>query len=295
MKSRFLPLNNLIAPVVLLAAFVVAPALSADSKRPADIGLDLAGMDRSVKPGDDFFRYANGTWMKETEIPADRGVFGVGAEVADLTNQRTGGLIEQAAASKAPAGSTARKIGDFYPAFMDLPTIEKRALQPLQPTFDRIAAIRDVASLSRYLGGTMRADVDALNATNFYTDNILGLWVAQDFNDSTRYVPFLLQGGLDMPDRDYYLDPSPRMEEIRGQYKAHIVSVLKLAGLENAEERGARIFDLERRIAEAHWKREQSEDVTHANNPWARKRFDTDAPGMDWSAFFAEAGLGGQN
>src|SRR6188768_1564344 len=142
MKSRSLPLNNLIAPVVLLGAFVVAPALSADSKRPADIGLDLAGMDRSVKPGDDFFRYANGTWIKETEIPADRGVFGVGAEVADLTNQRTVELIQQAAASNAPSGSTARKIGDFYAAFMDLPTIEKRALQPLQPTFDRIAAIR---------------------------------------------------------------------------------------------------------------------------------------------------------
>ena len=90
---------------------------------------------------------------------------------------------------------------------MDLPAIEAKGLRPLQPAFDRIAAIRDVRDLSRVLGGTLRADVDALNATNFYTDNLFGLWVAQDFNDSTRYVPFLLQGGLDMPDREYYLDP----------------------------------------------------------------------------------------
>ena len=214
--------------------------------------------------------------------------------VADLTNDRTVELIQQAAGGTPATGSAARKIGDYYTSFMDLPAIEARGLRPLQPAFDRIAAIGDVRGLSRVLGGTLQADVDAMNSTNFYTDNLFGLWVAQDFNDATRYVPFLLQGGLDMPDRDYYVDPSPRMAEIRTKYEAHIAAVLKLAGLADAGARAARIFDLERRIAEAHWKREESEDVRRANNPWTRKQFDTTAPGIDWTAFFAEAGLAGQ-
>jgi predicted metalloendopeptidase len=161
----------------------------------------------------------------------------------------------------------------------------------LQPTFDRIAAIRDVPSLSRHLGGTLRADVDAMNATNFYTDNLLGLWVAQDFDDSTRYAPFLFQGGLDMPDREYYVDPSPRMEGIRTKFQAHVAAVLKLAGSKDPAERAARVYDLERRIAQAHWKREDSEDVQKANNRWGRKQFDTAAPGIEWSEFFRAAGL----
>src|SRR5512132_2340781 len=237
------PSNPLIVRLAVFVALAPGAVLAREAPSPAPaVGIDLAGMDRTVKPGDDFFRYANGTWLRATEIPADRGVFGVSSTVTDLTNQRTVELIQQAAGGAAPAGATARKIGDFYSTFMDLPGIEARGLRPLQPTFDRIAALRDVHGLSRYLGGTLRADVDALNATNFYTDNILGLWVAQDFNDSTRYVPFLLQGGLDMPDREYYLDPEPRMEEIRGKYKAHIAAVLALAGLEGREARAARIF-----------------------------------------------------
>jgi predicted metalloendopeptidase len=178
---------------------------------------------------------------------------------------------------------------------MDLPEIESRGLRPLAPAFDRIAAIQDVRDLSRVLGGNLRADVDALNATNFYTDNLFGLWIAQDFNDKARYVPFLLQGGLDMPDREYYVDPQPRMAEIRAKHQAHIAAVLKLARIPEPDARAARIFDLERRIAEAHWKREESENVSKANNPWTRKQFDAAAPGIDWTAFFAAATLDRQN
>ena len=278
------------AALILATCWITAVANAAP-----DPGIDLPGMDRTVTPGDDFFRHANGVWLKTTEIPADRGSHGVGAIVTDLTNERTVELIQQAAAGTAAAGSAARKIGDYYASFMDLPAIEATGLRPLQPAFDRIAAIRDVRDLSRVLGGTLRADVDALNSTNFYTDNLFGLWVAQDFNEPKRYVPFLLQGGLDMPDREYYVDPSPRMAEIRAKHQAHIAAVLKLAGLADADARAARIFDLERRIAEAHWKREDSEDVRKANNPWTRKTFDTAAPGLDWTAFFAEAGLAGQD
>ena len=177
---------------------------------------------------------------------------------------------------------------------MDEETIEAKGLKPLRPALDRIAAVADAPGLARALGATLRADVDALNATNFYTPNLFGLWVAQDLDDPSRYSPFLLQGGLGMPDRDYYLDPSPPMVRIRERYKAHIEAVLKLAGIADAGPKAARIFDLEHRISEAHLPREESEDVLKANNHWARTEFPLRAPGLDWTAYFEAAGLGGE-
>jgi predicted metalloendopeptidase len=261
---------------------------------PTNVGIDLAGIDRSVAPGTDFFAYANGTWMKTTEIPPDRAADGVGALVDERTSQRTKELITQAAGANAPAGSDTRKIGDYYASYMDEAGIEAKGLEPLRPKLDRIAAITDRRALARVLGTTLRADVDVLNATNFYTGNVFGLWVAQDLNEPTRYVPFLLQGGLDMPDREYYLDSSPRMTQIRAKHRAHIANVLALAHVPDAPARAARIFDLEHRMAEAHGSREDSVDVKKGNNHWTRNQFDTAAPGLDWREFFAAAGLGGQ-
>src|SRR5207247_7613327 len=162
----------------------------------------------------------------------------------------------------APAGCVARKAGDCSASAMDEAAIEAKGLAPLQPTLDRIQAIKDGQALARVLGGTLRADVDALNNTNLYTDNLFGLWIAQDLDDPTRYVPFLMQGGLDMPDRAYYLDPSPRMAEIRTRHQAHVARVLLLAHVPEAQAKAARIVDLERQIAQAHWSREDSSDVT---------------------------------
>src|SRR6185436_6727564 len=213
--------------VGLAGSFVAAAP--PDAPATTGSGIDLAGMEKSVAPGDDFYRHANGTWMKTTEIPADRPAFGPDAVLAELTTTRTADLIKEAAASSAPAGSEARKVGDYYAAYMDEAGIEARGLAPLQSTLDGIAAIADRKSLSRYLGGTLRADVDALNATDMYTDNVFGVWVAQDLNEPSRYLPFLMQGGLDMPDRAYHLDDSARMETIRGKVKEHIANILGLA------------------------------------------------------------------
>jgi putative endopeptidase len=286
---------------LLLAAVLwnggVRPAGAAPNPTPSaspGAGIDLAGIDRAVVPGEDFFAHANGAWLKTTEIPPDRAAYGAAGLVNDLTSRRTAELIQQAAASAAPAESTQRKIGDFYTSYADEAGIAAKGLAPLAPHLARIAGISDRAALARFLGGTLRTDVDALNATNFYTDNLFGLWIAQDLSDPSRYMPFLLQGGLDLPDRAYYVDPSPRMETVRQEYQAHIRRVLELARIEGASTRAARIFDLERRLAEAHGPRQDSEDVQKGNNHWSREQFDTAAPGLDWTAFFAAAGLAGQ-
>ena len=257
-------------------------------------GLDLAGIDRSVAPGDDFFAHANGGWIKSTEIPPDKSSYGAGSIVFDRTNERTAELIRKAESEKPKAGSEARKVADYYASYMDEAAIEKKGLTPLEPTLDRIAAIADRKALARVLGGTLRADVDALNNTNFYTDNLLGLWVAQDLDDPSRYVPFLLQGGLDMPDRAYYLDDSPPMAEIRTKCEAHMAAVLALAKVADAKARAARVFALEKRMAEAHGSREDSADARKGNNHWKAQDFEGTAPGLDWREFFAAAGLAEQ-
>jgi predicted metalloendopeptidase len=281
--------------LALSAAFVVAAmAASAQTAAPSLVnthpaGLDLAGLDRSVKPGDDFFAYANGHWLATTEIPADRSSWGVGAELTELTTARTQALIQGAA--KAKPGTEARKIGDYYLAYLDEKRIESLGLKPLQPTLVRIAAVKDKAALAAEFGRELRADVDALNSTNFYTDHLFGLWVEQDLNNPKRYAPYLLQGGLGMPDRDFYLSDSARMAKIRDAYKAHIAKVLTLAGHKDAQGEAQKIFDLETMIAKAQAPRGESEDVLKANNPWAMADFAKKAPGLDWSAFFTAAGL----
>ena len=289
--SRALALTAAAAGLTLTTSSLSA-ASPAATPAPSPHGLDLAGIDRSAAPGDDFFHYANGAWLKVTEIPPDRSSYGPAEQLAELTAERTAELVRNTAG--APAGSEARKIGDYYASFMDEAGIEKKGLEPLQPALRRIDAIKDRAGLAQALGATLRADVDVLNNTNLHTDNLLGLWVAQDLDDPARYVPFLLQGGLGMPDRDYYLNPSQNMADIRAKYQAHIAGMLALAHLPDAQGKAARIFDLERRMAQVHWERAQSEEVLKGNNHWARKDFGVRAPGLDWEAFLGAAGLARQ-
>ena len=267
------------------------PHAAAAPAAPPEAGIDRAGMDSAVAPGDDFFAYANGAWIKSTAIPPDRSSWGTGGILAELTAKRTADLIAEAARTSAPEGSEVRKVGDTYNTFMDEAAIEAKGLAPLLPQLAAIAAISDAQSLARALGKTVRADVDVLNSTNLHTDNIFGLWVAQDLDDPQRYAPFLLQGGLTLPDRDYYTDPAPRMTAIRAKYQAHIAAMLKLAGIPDQGPKAARIFDLEHRIAEVHLSRTDSEDVIKGNNHWSRGDLEKRAPGLDWSAFLDTAGL----
>jgi putative endopeptidase len=281
----------LLGAAFTVSALAAAPATTAAA--PAAPALDLSGIDKSVAPGDDFFRYANGTWLNSVQIPPDRSSWSTSAALTELTAQRTADLIKEAAAASA-AGSEARKVGDYYATFMDEAAIERLGAQPLAAGLKRIDAIKDRHELARALGETLRADVDVLNSTNFHTENLFGLWVAQDLNDPTRYAPFLLQGGLVMPDRDYYLNPSQKMADIRSQYLAHIARVLALAQLPDSAGKAAHIFALEHSIAEVHWSRAQGEDVLKGNNHWSRQDFPKKAPGLDWAAFFGAAGLSQQ-
>jgi predicted metalloendopeptidase len=275
------------------AASEQAPAAASSAPAPQanPHGIDLAGMDTSIKPGDDFFGFANGTWVKNTQIPPDRSTYGNGAMLVEITAERTSDLIQQTAAGNAPEGSEARKIGDYYASYLDLKSIDAKGLSPLQPELSEIAAISDVSSLSRFIGSTIRSDVDALNNTNFHTANLFGVWISPDFANSQRNAAYLLQGGLGLPDREFYLSTDAKMTALQGAYRSHIATVLKLAGVPNAEAKAGRIYDLEHKVAQAHVSRADSEDVLKANNPWRLVDFAKRAPGVEWVGFFKAAGL----
>ena len=257
-------------------------------------GIDRAAMDMSVAPGDDFWTYANGAWVKAHPIPADRSSYGVDAILKEETGKRTVDLI-QAAAQDAKSGSDAQRVGDYYASFMDEAGIEAKGAAPLQPMFAKIAAIGDRTALARYLGEGLRADIDILNNTDLYTDNLFGLWVSPSFQDPTHYSPFLFQGGLGMPDREYYLSDADVMKKARTAYLAHITAILNLAGIADGEAKASRIMALETKIAQSHASRSDSGDIQKGNNPWARADFAAKAPGLDWNAYFAAAGLDKQD
>ncbi|HTS88945.1 MAG TPA: M13 family metallopeptidase [Gemmatimonadales bacterium] len=280
--------------VSLLATCLSLAPLDAQES-PPPLGLDSAGMDRSVRPGDDFFRYANGTWARETEIPADRSSYGAFYVADQRAGARLAELVQGAAAANGLAGSDLRKIGDYYTAYVDTAAIERAGLEPIRPVLAAIAAIDDRTALARYLGATLRADVDVINNGALHTDNLFGLWVGRDFDTPSRYSAILLQGGPEMPDRRYYLDTSATMVAIRGQYRAHISWMLALAGFADTAARADAVLDLETRIAEAHWNREDTWDVLKGDNHWARADFDAKAPGLDWEAFFRAAQLDDQH
>ena len=287
MNTSWTPLKSAIALALCGASFAFAPSFAAGQATPSA----ATAAAPQVLPGDDFFAYANADWLAKTEIPADRSSWGAFAAMAETSNERIRTLVEAQAANKGGKGEP-RKVADFYTSFMDEAAIEAKGVAPLKPVLAKIDAIADKAGLARALGGSLRADVDPLNSTNFFTENLFGLWVSQGLSDPGRNTPYLLQGGLGMPDRAYYLTDSPRMAALRTQYQQHIAAMLKLAGYSDAEMRAARVMALEMKIAQSHASREDSADVLKANNTWSRKDFSAKAPGMDWSAFFKAAKLG---
>lgn len=302
-------------PQLLLAATVTAacaacspqtPSTSASASAPASVaapapastapvlGIDLSWVDHAVKPGDNFFKYANGNWLKTAEIPADRSSIGTFLTVHERTEQRVTDLIKHAADSHPAADSNAGMIANYYAAFMNTQAIEKHGLGPLQPSLDAINAIHSRSDLARVLGSRLRQDVDPVNATNFHTNHLFGLFVAQGLTDPSHNIAYLLQGGLTMPDRDYYLSDSKAMAGYRDAFKTYIAAILTQAGIKDADAAAKRVFDLEMQIAKAQATIIDSQDPHKANNLWTLDEFSKKAPGLDWNAYFKAAGLAGQ-
>ncbi len=275
---------------VLLLVLAATAVVVGQSTNSSSAGISVAEMDRSIQPGDDFYRYANGEWLRKTEIPADRAGVSVFSQLDDVAKRRTVALIEDLVKSS-PSNEGEKKIADLYRSYMDETGIEAKGLKPLQAEFAEINAIKGKRDLARALGSQLRADEDPLNYTNYHTANFLGLWSAPGFEDPDHYMAYLLQGGIELPDREYYLSDSQAMRSLREKYRAHVVTMLKLAQVPDAETRADRIIALEHAIAEKHWTLAENQEVRKANNAWKQADFTTKAPGIEWAEFFKAAGL----
>jgi predicted metalloendopeptidase len=265
---------------------------SAVSTPGTELGIRKDWMDASVKPGDDWFEYANGSWLKNTEIPADRSSIG-GFWIADQqTEKNLEALIADIQKSDPEPGSEAAKVKAFYNAYLDTKAIDAAGMKPVEADLARFAQIADESALSQVIGSQTRADVDPLNSTDFETENLFGIFVTQALKGGD-VVPYILQGGLGMPEREYYLSSDPKMASIRTAYHQYIADLLKAAGIADADAKAQRIFDLEMKIAKAHASREESDDWATASSLWKQSDFASKAPGMDWDAFFKGANLSG--
>jgi endothelin-converting enzyme/putative endopeptidase len=265
---------------LLLASAIVAavPAIAlAAGPRYGTWGVATEDMDRSVKPGDDFFAYAEGTWLKTHPIPADKTGAGYNYELPDEIEQQVRTMVEHVAAN--PDSPVAKKIGDAYAAWMDEKGIEARGLEPLKPYLGRIDAVQD------------RKQLVKLMAEPAYAAPI-GVGIAADQDDPTRYAVRAGQARLGLPTRDYYLLKGEKYDAIRAAYRAYIVQIGRLAGLPDPEGRADRIIALETRLAQDQWTPERRRDPVATHNVMTMAQLQKLAPEFNWSETLRSMGLG---
>jgi len=274
-------MKSLLRAAVATAAIALAfaPALAADAPKAkyGSWGVDYADMDKSVKPGDDFFDYVEGTWLKTHPIPADKSRTGYNYTLPDETEVQVRAIVEDAARN--PTDATARQIGDFYAAWMDEKAIEARGTAPLKPYLARIAAVNSKSQLV------------ALMAKPGYAAPI-DIGISADEKDPTRYTVTASQARLGLPTRDYYLLKGDKYDAYRKAYRAYIIRIQTLAGIANPAAKADAIIALETRLSQDQWTPERRRDPQATYNPMTRAQLVKLSPAMEWNATLQGIGLG---
>ncbi len=274
------------AQCTMLSLFAQAPASGAASSQSIEAprmgtwGVDTAGMDRNVKPGDDFFAFVNGNWAKNTQIPADRSSYGAFATLRDLSEARTRQLVEGYKIGNPASGSDEAKVAAVYRAFMDEGTVEKLDFKPIQP---RIAAARAVSTkpqMARLMGQSLGS----------FGGSFFGSFVNDDSKNPDFYALYMGQSGLGLSDRELYLQEKFAPQKIR--YEQYVAQMLGMTGWPKAQEAAAKVVALETQIANAHWTRAESRNRDKTYNPYTPAQLAKFAPGFPWATFMTAAGIG---
>jgi predicted metalloendopeptidase len=248
-------------------------------------GVDTAALDAAVRPQDDFFRYSQGKWLKDVDIPNDRSSWGAFNVAADNVEQQIRTLIEQASQDKsAKAGSDTRKMGDFYASYMDEQRRNELGLAPLKGELARIAALKDKKALA-----TLAARFERIGA-----GSPVNMGVHQDNKNSTRYIVDISQSGLGLPNRDFYLQDEARLLDTRAKYQAYIEKMLALAGHQDAAAEAKAIVALETGIAKVQWSAVENRDPIKGYNKMKAAQLKTLAPGFDWATYLKDCGVAGK-
>ncbi|MGH8455645.1 MAG: M13 family metallopeptidase [Stenotrophobium sp.] len=276
-------------PAAALAALMLG-ACAAPAPAPAPVqappplvsGIDPANFDAAVKPQEDLYRAVNGGWLKRTEIPADKPSYGALIRLRDDSESAQREIIEDAAAkANKPPDSDEQKIGDFYASFMNEAQADKLGLQPLQPELDRIAAIRTRGEIALQLAHFAQIGVDMP----------FGLGVQQDAKDSTRYIVYLGQSGLGLPDRDYYLQNDPKFVALRAQYVKHVAAMLALSGDNDSATDAKEVMAFETRLAQKQWSKVEDRDADKTYNKYAVNELPGLIPDFSWLTYMTMAGF----
>lgn len=270
-----LALTAAIAHAQQPAPSTATPATATAKPTYGSYGFDAAGMDRSVKPGDDFYLHANGTWAKNTPIPADKSNYGAFNTLDELSRARTRAILETA------KDDPDSKIGAAYASYLDTAAVEAKGLAPIKPWLGEIKGVKDKAGYALVAAKAARAGISG--PFRFY--------VGQDDKDPETYILSMSQGGLGLPDRDFYLDEKPEMAKIRAAYVAHLENMLTLAGESDAKARAAALMAFETEIAKVHWTQIDSRDADKTYNKLTLAALQKAAPGFDFAAYFKANGL----
>ncbi len=244
-------------------------------------GITTEYMDKSIRPGDDFFSYVNGVWVEETEIPKDRGSYGGFTILREESQENVKAIIEESATGDFAKGSDEQKVGDLYKSFMDMETRNAKGTEPLQPELDRINALDDYDELAVYFAAAIKRGLDAP----------FGITQFADLKNAKYYAYYAFQSGLGLPDREYYFNEDDKSVEIRGKYIEHIEKMFALAGLPDGAAAAQTIMALESRLAEANMKKEDTRDWATNYSKVAIGDLSEVMPKFNWDGYVAEAGL----
>jgi len=285
LRTRWIAVAAVLATAGALTLFAHAPhaASSPGATQPkfGTFGLDVAGGDPATKPGDDFFRYANGGWVDRTEIPADKPGYSLRVGMSDLTEQRLRDIMEEGAAKAGDAPTTLEgKVGAFYQAFMDSAHVEELGAKPLASDLAAVRAANTRDALATLMGRN----------NSEFEGSIFGVFPDVDVKDPKKYAIYVGQAGLGLPDRDYYLEAS--FAEQKAKYQTYVATMLKLLDWPDAEARAADIVAFETKIAEVSWTKTQQRDPDATYNAMTVAELQTLAPGFAWRGFFNEMGFG---
>jgi putative endopeptidase len=265
----------------LSLAYATNASFAADASTPPagaaparSAGLDKSGEDAGVRAQDDQFKAMNGNWLKTTEIPGDKPEYGTFIQLRDLSDERVRKIIENLAATPQPAGTINAKIGDFYTSYLDTAAIDKAGLAPLKPYVDQIDAVKSKHDLM-VLMGRWQGIVDLP----------LDLGVQPDARDPGVYSALGSQGGLGLPNRDYYLKTDPRFVKARAAYDVYVKTLLELDGDPDAAKHAAAVVALEKKIAQIQWTNVENRDPVKTYNPMTLEQLAARAPAIEWKAF----------
>lgn len=271
------PMNSM-KKSISIPALVLACAFTAAPVNEAKVGLDIAAMDKAVKPSEDFYKYANGTWVKNNPVPPAETRWGSFDELREENNRKIKDLVEEVAKDNAaPKGSTRQQLRDYYLTAMDTVQLEKQDFEPLKPYLAKINNIQNKEQLLATTGELQRSGLRGM----------FRIYVTLDQKNSSRNIIYVAQSGLSLPDRDYYLKDDAKFTKIREQYAEHVTKMMTMIGRKTAADDAKVILKIETEMARSHMSRVDQRDESKTYNPFTIEKLKASAPKVNWDGYFA--------